>query len=211
MHYVIRVALLLMTTQLALAQAVEKEQAAKQEGCVPAELSLLQVVNDVEGRLKKRFAIDPRLSPCVKLATPVDARRLSYAEFQALLAVHGYVDTMEVNGVTAIVPDASLRLSPIRLIDDGERNVGEHEAVIKLLDPGPLSSAQLVPMLRPMLPQYAHLVADAQTNTLIVVGRYGNVRTIENLLRSLRKREVVAKYDSDGTRSGMARVPAKQD
>jgi general secretion pathway protein D len=46
-------------------------------------------------------------------------------------------------------------------------------------------AAQLVPILRPLLPQQAHLVAIACTNVLVIVDTFANVQRIEKLVRAL--------------------------
>jgi len=46
-------------------------------------------------------------------------------------------------------------------------------------------AAFLVPILRPMLPQYAHLAAAVCSNSLLVVDSYANVRRIETIVKIL--------------------------
>jgi type II secretory pathway component GspD/PulD (secretin) len=48
-----------------------------------------------------------------------------------------------------------------------------------------VDTAQLVPILRPLLSQAAHLAAHLDTNQLIVEDRYENVQRITALVRSL--------------------------
>ncbi len=156
----------------------------------PAEPSLLDTVSAVGARLKKSFLIDQRLD-CVALITPVDAQKTSYRDLQALLALYGFVDSTAADGSVYIAPEAMARQLPMRIIDDKSRDVGDAELVMKIIDPAPLNAVPLIPILRPLLPQYAHLVADTQTNSMIVVARYGNIRTLEAMLRSLQQRPLV--------------------
>jgi general secretion pathway protein D len=191
---------------LLLSSAVLSQQssAADDEGCPN---DLVKTINEVGARLKKDFQIDPRTRGC--LAGPIDVSKTSYRDLQALLALHGFMDTMETDGVIQIIPDAGARSMPLRLIDDRTRDVSEFEMVMKIVDTGPLNASQLVPILRPLLPQYAHLVAHTQTNSMVIVARYGNVRTLETLLRSLRARPMVPveKIKDDVSRD--AGAPAK--
>lgn len=176
---------LLMALALRDAAAVEQASDTGSAGC--RELS--SIVTDIGVHLQKRFQIDPRVRGCVP--ADLDTARMSYRDLQALLALRGFIDTMELDGVIQIVPDANARQLPVRLIDDSSRGIGEFEMVMKVIDPAPLKASQVVPMLRPLLPQYSHLVADSQTNSLIVVTRYAGVRTLEGLLRALRARPLV--------------------
>jgi general secretion pathway protein D len=74
------------------------------------------------------------------------------------------------------------------LLEEGTQNVGEEDIVTRTIDVGPLNPAALVPLLRPLLPQPAHLVAHPETGSLIVVDRLGNVRKLEAIVRELRAR-----------------------
>jgi general secretion pathway protein D len=169
----------------ALGAAADNRDYSPGSGC-----DLVRIVNEVGARLKKAFQIDPRVRACV--VTSVDTATMSYRELQGLLAMYGFVDLMEREGVIQIVPDANARHLPLRLVDDRTRDIGEFEMVMKVIDAGPLKAGEVVPILRPLLPQYAHLVADSSTNSLIAVARYGSIRAMENLLRGLRARPQVA-------------------
>lgn len=48
-----------------------------------------------------------------------------------------------------------------------------------------VSAAQLVPILRPLLPQASGLVAFPATNSLIIVDRFANLRRVEGLTKAL--------------------------
>jgi type II secretory pathway component GspD/PulD (secretin) len=172
-------------------QGSAAEATAGSGGCSATHVSLLEVIDKVGARLKKKFLVDPRVAGCV-YDELIDVEKMSYEEFQAALALHGYVDGMQLDGVIRIVPDANARQLPLRLIDDRTREVGEHEMVMKIIDPAPLTAQSLVPILRPLLSQYSHLVSDPQTNSMILVARYGNVRTVEALVSAMRARPVVA-------------------
>ena len=170
---------------LSSAQAADTADQANSEG-VP----LSHVLERAAERLNKNFIVDPRVNGSVRLVG-IDPERLSYRELQAVLEVHGFV-TVEDGGLIKIVPDANSRQYPMPVLTDRNANLGDDEVVTKTLDVGSLQAAQLVPILRPMLPQYAHLVAHAPTNTLIVVARYANVRTLESILSELKKRPAAA-------------------
>lgn len=157
-------------------------------------IDLLQLLEMSAERLKKRFIIDPRVRGEVLLVN-VDPQRITYAELQAILSVYGFVATQEMEGTVRIVPDANMRQLPMPLLGQDDKRIGEEEVVMRTIDAGALHATQLVPLLRPLLPQPAHLVADPQTNTLIVVARRASVRLIEDVVRDLRARPVVQSSD----------------
>ena len=61
----------------------------------------------------------------------------------------------------------------------------EAEYVTKTFTLKNVPAAQLVPILRPLLPQQGHLVAFPCTNMLMIVDTFGNVQRIEKLVQSL--------------------------
>jgi len=62
----------------------------------------------------------------------------------------------------------------------------------------PVPAAQLVPILRPLLPQAAHLAALPDQNALLIVDRFGNVKRVVALVRELDKPSV-RKEEADKT------------
>ena len=164
--------------------AAEGMPAARVEG-VP----LRAIIETVSERLNKSFIVDPRVDANVEVVG-VDLKRISYAEFLAILEVHGFV-AVEDGKLTKIIPNAAARQQPTPLVNDRSPNVGDNVVVTKIVDAAPLQATQLVPILRPLMPQQAHLVADAKTNTLILVDTYANVIRIEKIVRDLQKRPVM--------------------
>lgn len=162
------------------AEAPEQAAAASTRG-----IDLLELLERCAERLKKRFIVDPRVRGEVLLVN-VDPERITYAELQAILSVHGFVATQEIEGTVRIVPEANARQLPMPLLGSNSKGIGEEDLVMRMIDVGPLNAATLVPILRPLLPQYAHLVAHQETNSLVVVARQANVRVIESIVRDFR-------------------------
>ena len=54
-------------------------------------------------------------------------------------------------------------------------------------------TAHMVPILRPMMPQYAHLAAHADINMLIIVDRAANARRIADIVERLEKQAAAQK------------------
>ena len=182
MRIAIALSLLFCAPLTGIATAAESPPAPSQQG-----VDLMELLELSAERLKKRFIIDPRVQGQALLVN-IDPKRLSYSDLQSILSVHGLVATEESNGTVRIVPDANARQLPMPLLKEQRSDIGDHEMVTKVLDAGPLKATELVPILRPLLPQYAHLVGNANTNTLVIVARHENVRMIEGIIRDLQKR-----------------------
>jgi general secretion pathway protein D len=146
-----------------------------------------QVVEAVSQVTGKNFIIDPRVKAQVTMlsSTPMTADAF-YEAFLAILQVHGFV-AVHAGAVYKIIPDANARTMPgIDLPDNVNGN--SDEVVTQVVQLRNISAAQLVPILRPLIPQYGHLAAYTASNILIISDRANNVsrmlRIIERIDRS---------------------------
>ena len=141
------------------------------------EADLRQVVEAVGEVTGRNFLVDPRVTGQVTFLSysPMSPEAF-YEAFLATLQIHGFI-AVESEDVVRIVPDATARVHPA-LADDagGDRIVTQ---VVQLANVG---AAQLVPILRPLIPQYGHLAAHPGSNTLIVVDRGSNVGRMLNII-----------------------------
>ena len=137
--------------------------------------SLIQTVSRQSGR---NFVVDPRVKARVTVisSTPLNADEL-YETFLSVLQVHGYA-AVPTGDLIKIVPDVNAKQGPVP-----EYNATTSEAdqlVTQVIKVQNVPAAQLVPILRPLVPQQGHLAAYAATNTLIVTDRASNIaRLIE--------------------------------
>lgn len=141
---------------------------------------LRSLVDTVARRTQRNFIIDPRVDARVTVisSTPVNDREL-YEIFQSVLAVHGYA-AIEQGEVTRIVPSATAKQQAIPLVERGERQGG---IVTRVLAIDHVSASQLVPILRPLLPQDAHLAAYEPTNRLILTDSAQNIDRIDRIIQ----------------------------
>jgi general secretion pathway protein D len=127
----------------------------------------------------RAITIDPRVRGDVLLAG-VDAARLSQEQLLAVLEQH-QLAAIEAGGILAIVPDSDARQLPSPIYSDADFKALDHELVTLLVQPKKVCASYLVPVLRPLMPQAAHLAAEIQTNVLIINDRAGNARRIAAL------------------------------
>ena len=141
--------------------------------------SVIEAVSSITG---KNFIIDPRVRAEVTLlsASPMTTDAF-YEAFLSLLQVHGFV-AVQTGDIIKIVPDASSRQYPGYPNLKGAANDDIVTQVIKIQN---ISAAQLVPILRPLIPQYGHLAAHAGSNMLIISDRANNVDRILNIVQRI--------------------------
>jgi general secretion pathway protein D len=145
-------------------------------------LPIAQLIAAAAKRTGKTFIVDPRVQGEAVLIGG-DPAKLDYAELLAVLQVHGFA-VVEHGDVVRVIPDANVRQQPLRIVT-GKESHPDAEYVTKTLTVKNVPAAQLVPILRPLLPQVGHLVAFPCTNMLMIVDTFGNVQRIEKLVQSL--------------------------
>jgi general secretion pathway protein D len=109
-------------------------------------------------------------------STPVNDREL-YDVFLSVLAVHGYAAVPQ-GDVTKIVPAVAAKQDAI---PSGETQSGS-QLVTRVVTVEHVNAAQLVPILRPLLPQEGHLAAYQPTNRLIVTDSGANIQRIMQII-----------------------------
>jgi general secretion pathway protein D len=147
-----------------------------------ADLSqIIQAVSEVTG---KNFIIDPRVNAKVTMlsATPMSPAAF-YEAFLSVLQVYGYV-AVPAGKVIKIIPNTDARQLPsIELPNDVSSS--SDEIVTQIITMKNISAAQLVPLLRPLIPQYGHLAAYPGGNMLIISDRASNVSRIVHIVQRM--------------------------
>ena len=171
---------------LALTQEAEQAQAEASLNLKDADIrTLVDTVSRITGR---NFVVDPRVKANVTVITsrPMEKEEL-YQVFLSILEVHGYA-AVPVGEIVKIVPDANARQGPVPTV--GETNPGSgDELVTRVLQIKHVPAAQLVPILRPLVPQQGHLAAYPATNVLVVSDRAANIDRLVEIVRRIDRSE----------------------
>jgi general secretion pathway protein D len=172
---------------LLLAFALPLAAAAQQDTQITPnykDADLGQVIEAVSQVTGKNFIVDPRVRAQVTMLsnTPMSAGAF-YEAFLAILQVHGFVAVPSGN-VIKIMPDATARQLPANDLPDRVSATSD-EIVTQVLQVRNVSAAQLVPILRPMMPQSAHLAAYPSANMLIISDRASNVSRMTRIVQRI--------------------------
>jgi general secretion pathway protein D len=177
------VAVLLVAMSLAAAAAPSRTASADGATITPnykdADLSqIIQAVSEVTG---KNFIIDPRVNAKVTMlsATPMSPAAF-YEAFLAVLQVYGYV-AVPAGKVIKIIPNTDARQLPSIDLPNDVSSTSD-EIVTQIITMKNVSAAQLVPLLRPLIPQQGHLAAYPSGNMLIISDRASNVNRIMKII-----------------------------
>src|SRR6187399_912190 len=143
-----------------------------------------QVIEAVAAATGKTIIPDPRVRAQVTMLsqTPMTPDAF-YEAFLALLSVHQFV-AVESGGIIKIVPDANARQMPN--IDLPSRvKSGSDELITQVIAVHNVNAAQLVPVLRPLMPQAAHMAAYPNGNILILSDRASNVSRVMRIIERI--------------------------
>ena len=140
---------------------------------------IVEAVGEVTGR---NFIIDPRVNGNVTMlsSTPMSPDAF-YEAFLSILEVYGFI-AMETGDITKILPNASARQYPGFL---NTSDAGADDIVTQVIQVQNIGAAQLVPILRPLIPQYGHLAAHPGSNMLIISDRALNVERMVRIIRRI--------------------------
>ena len=147
----------------------------------PDTVTLNFVNADIEGVVKavsemtgKNFVLDPRVKGTINIvsARPVP-RALVYDVFLSALRLQGYA-AVEDRGVVKIVPEADAKLHP------GRGQVQTRVFTLKYE-----SAAQLVPILRPLIPPANTIAAYPGSNALVITDYADNLQRIARIIDSI--------------------------
>jgi general secretion pathway protein D len=145
---------------------------------------ITQVIEAVAAATGRSIIVDPRVRAQVTMlsSTPMTPEGF-YEAFLALLQVYGFVAVPSGN-VLKIIPDANSRTMPGNDLPDSVSDTSD-ELVTQVVAVTNVSAAQLVAILRPLMPQNAHLAAYPASNTLILADRASNVNRMLRIIRRI--------------------------
>ncbi|HSW13100.1 MAG TPA: type II secretion system secretin GspD [Solimonas sp.] len=146
-----------------------------------AEIStLIATVSEVTG---KNFIVDTRVKGKVTVvsSSPMSAAGL-YETFLAVLQVNGFA-AVPAGDTIKIIPETNARSEGTTY--SGAGGLAKDEVVTQVYQVQNVSAAQLVPILRPLVPQWGHLAAYQPSNILIISDRAANVRRLEQLIKQM--------------------------
>jgi len=151
---------------------------SSESGCVP----LTQLIAAVSKSTGKKFLLDPRVRGDATLVGTAPAA-VSYNDLMTILLLHGFV-VVEGNGPIKVIPDANARTAAVPLLSERDTKP-DAEIVTDTIRLKNTPAMRLVPILRPIVPAFGHLVADICSNSLVLVDTYANARRIEAIVQRL--------------------------
>lgn len=143
---------------------------------------ITQVIASTAKKTGKKFLLEPRVTGDVTVIG-LDPNGLDYPTLLSVLQLHGFV-AIDDGKYVRVVPDSYARqLSAPVITGDGSYASAEYVTRVFKLKNAP--AAMFVPILRPLLPQHAHMVALPCKNMLLLADTYANVTRMEKIVNIL--------------------------
>ncbi|MCF6337562.1 MAG: type II secretion system secretin GspD [Gammaproteobacteria bacterium] len=142
------------------------------------------VISSIAEVTGKNFIVDPRVKGKVTLiSNRAMGKDEIYKVFLSILEVHGYTAVPSGKAIK-IVPDADAKHSAMPFVSSRQPGKGD-EAVTRVIEIEHVTAAQLVPILRPLVPPQGHLAAYPQSNVLIISDRAANIARLVKIIKRI--------------------------
>ena len=170
-------AVLLLGSLAANAQSAPTSSAAS-----PEPIPLTSLIATVAKNTGRKFVLDPRVRAPVTLIGE-EPSSVTYDELLTILDTYGFV-AVQTGGYVLVQPDADTREEQLPFVSGNEK-LPDNQAVTAVIHVRSFPAAYLVPILRPLVPQWGHLAAEVCTNDLIIVERFASVRRMETIIKAM--------------------------
>lgn len=138
-----------------------------------------EFIDQIAAITGQTFIVDPRVKGQVSVvsSTPLGLSEV-YQLFLSVMATHGF-SVITQGDQARIVPNAEAKAEA----DNSRPAPDRLETRLIQLQQTPV--AELIPLIRPLVPQYGHLAAVTSANALIISDRSANITRIEDMVRQL--------------------------
>lgn len=143
--------------------------------------ALIATVSEITG---KNFIVAPTVQGKVSVisARPMQPNEI-YDVFLSVLRVHGFA-AVPSGSMVRIVPEAMAQQDGAGAVDQARAREVD-ELVTQVVPVKHVSAAELVPILRPLMPQGGQIVVHAASNALVISDRAGNVARLIRIVERI--------------------------
>ena len=147
---------------------------------------ILSIINEVSVETGKNFVVDPRVNGKISLISskPIKPSEV-YNLFLSVLELLGY-SAIPSGNVVKIVPNMESPELAGRVASRQNPGKGD-EVVVRVIPLHNVNASQVIPIIRPLLPQWSNVSAYTPGNVLIVLGRAANLKRIDEIIRDIDK------------------------
>lgn len=142
------------------------------------------VIAEVSRITKKNFVVDPRVTGKISIvsSTPINSKEL-YAVFLSALQVSGFA-AIPSGDIIKILPNMDARTTSPSVVQNRRDALGD-DMMVQVIPVEYVPAEQLVPVLRPLMPQWSSVSAYIPSNMLILSGRSSNIQQLADIIRQV--------------------------
>ncbi len=145
---------------------------------------ILSVINEVSQETGKNFVVDPRVTGKISLVSSKPLKKNEvYNVFLSVLELLGF-SAIPAGNVVKIVPNMESGEMATRVASKMSPGRGD-EVVVRVIPLNNVTATQLIPVLRPLMPQWSNISAYTPGNVLILLGRAENLKRIAQIIQDV--------------------------
>ncbi|WP_051555066.1 GspD family T2SS secretin variant LspD [Legionella fairfieldensis] len=143
------------------------------------------VIGEVSRVTGKNFIIDPRVQGKISIvsSTSMSEKEL-YQVFLSMLQVSGYA-AVPSGSVIKIVPNIDAKTLSPDLLSQMKNPPRGDDMMVAVIPVHHVPSEQLIPVLRPLMPQWSNVSAYPPSNMLILSGRASNIKQMAAIIKQV--------------------------
>lgn len=143
------------------------------------------VIAEVSRVTGKNFVIDPRVQGKISIvsSTPMSNKEL-YQVFLSILQVSGYA-AIPSDKVVKIIPNIDAKTVSSDLLSEMRNPPRGDDMLVEVIPVRYVPAEQLVPVLRPLMPQWSNVSSYAPSNMLILSGRASNIKKLSSIIKQV--------------------------
>ena len=143
------------------------------------------VIAEVSRVTHKNFLIDPRVQGQVSIvsSTPMSDKEL-YQVFLSMLQVSGYA-AIPSGDIIKIVPTMDAKTQSPSMLSQMKHPPRGEDMMVQVIPVHYVPSEQLVPVLRPLMPQWSSVSAYSPSNMLILSGQANNIKQLAHIIKQV--------------------------
>ncbi len=109
-------------------------------------------------------------------------REEAYQVFLSVLQVHGF-SVIDAGDALKVIPAQQAKENDVPLLETG--SAGQEDMVVRIVKVTNISAVEVVNLVRPMVPQFAHLAAYPPTNAILIAASAGKIDQIARIVDRL--------------------------
>ena len=149
-----------------------------------SDADITQVIEAVSKFTGQNFIVDPRVKGKVTIISQraMNAEQV-YQVFLSVLKVHGFAAIPGI-GAVKIVPDVNAKQDAIDTLGGARGDTGD-ALITQIIEVKHVNASQLVPILRPLVPQRGHLAAVPSSNVIIIADTASNIARLTEIINRI--------------------------